>query len=146
VTNKTDDAIIDRVVEKAHREWSKADLTAIRDNLIAARDLIADPQHWCRDYFALDDKGRMCDAIEDKARQWCATGAYIWASEEYGDDGRDGVWDGDGFLGAAARLAYHGSIGIADVNDHLGHAAVMRVYDLAIATVERLIGERGGTA
>jgi hypothetical protein len=40
-------------------------------------------------------------------------------------------------LSALNRAAGGGCGAAADINDHLGHAAVMRVYDAAIADVER---------
>jgi len=63
------------------------------------------------------------------ACRWCSTGAiYAEPLSKARNEARDA-------LGAAARETFHG-YGVVDVNDQLGHAAVLRMFDVAIARTE----------
>jgi hypothetical protein len=97
--------------------------------LKAAKAKIADEKHWTREAWARDEGGVKIDEGHPDARQWCAVGALYLV--------------GDFPKAAAARLildqvATEGR-GIFDVNDRLGHDAVMRAYDKAI----ELASEKG---
>jgi len=50
-------------------------MTTTRDILIAARALIADPERWTRRVSARAAAEKVCDATDDAAVAWCATGA-----------------------------------------------------------------------
>jgi hypothetical protein len=95
------------------------------------RDLISDEQHWCRGSYARG-KGGFSVAVNDpKARRYCAMGALLLAASEVCGD-----------QATASQLAY----GIAEtisptgslvfINDHRGHAAVLSLFDAAIAACQ----------
>lgn len=95
--------------------------------LIEAKALISNPKNWTTNYFAKDDEGFDCDPSKKAACQWCAMGAvyhivgkfsYLEAKEE---------WK---LLAAASDSLYRSTV--VAVNDNLGHAPIMRVYDKAI--------------
>jgi len=103
-------------------------MTPLAALLTRARDRIADPARWCQAVEATDETGMRCDATSPNAASWCAVGALNVSSGH-----RNATF-------YAARKALRDSarqltdyIDVDDVNDTLGHAAVMRVYDAAIA-------------
>lgn len=87
------------------------------ENLQAARNLIADPEKWCQGKEQTDD-GRVC-----AVRAVWATGANLNARRALDK--------------AARQLYWHEEAGeplwpAVRVNDDLGHAAVLRMFDRAI--------------
>lgn len=115
------------------------------DFLTGARDFIANPEHWCQGHLAVDEfdnplasartaSAAKCCAVGSLQRTWFCVGsfevsAYQWAGE---------------LLDRAAEQVYPESADRADlgpaayVNDKLGHAAILRVYDAAIAASQEV--------
>jgi len=91
--------------------------------LKAARALIADPSHWTQGALARNARGNRVRPWSEHAVRWCAEGASIRVcGPNFGLRGRlVGVLFGDG---ADAPWV---------VNDDQGHAAVLAMYDRAIA-------------
>jgi hypothetical protein len=93
-----------------------------------ARDIIADQEHWCRGSFARGKGGVSVTVQDGSARRYCAMGALILAAFELTGD-----------IGQARELAYSvaskisGTGSLVVVNDHQGHAAVLALFDKAIA-------------
>ena len=92
--------------------------------LSAARAIIAEPVRWTRYSAARNVRGQPVPAVDGLARCWCAYGAL----EAVG-----GLADGPaGDLLRDAAEAVHGA-SVVTCNDRLGHAAVLAMYDRAIA-------------
>jgi hypothetical protein len=104
--------------------------------LAMARALIANEKHWCQGSYAARASGGFTDALDPEATQWCALGACIKVT-----GGMEGRWNMARNALYAARRA--GELSVVRVNDKLGHAAVMHLYDKAIemAIAEELINE-----
>ena len=96
-----------------------------------AKRRIENPRHWCVGANGRDRQGKSVFPWSPDACRWCAYGAidaaelpHIRHALEYLD---------------AAAFEVSGEIEDARVdlvNDHFGHAAVMKMYDLAIAKAE----------
>ena len=89
-----------------------------------ARDLIADESRWTHGWFARDEDGYEVQPNEPSACKWCALGAvyHVLDSEEAPIDDEP----------EAVRALYRGVIPV-EVNDIAGHAAVLALFDEAIA-------------
>ena len=93
-----------------------------------ARALIADERHWCRGSLARDERGQQVDPTDVVARRRCAYGALIAAAFELVGD-----------LNQAHKLAdavakdIRGPSSLINTNDTLGHAAVLAIFDTALA-------------
>jgi hypothetical protein len=109
-------------------------LQAVRDALLRARERIRPESAWCQVAYALMLDGNRCLSHDDRAIRWCAEGAIR-------RDGRSATTDAAVAALSEAAVRCHGKT-LFVVNDHLGHAAVMRVYDAAIEDVERRMGEK----
>ncbi len=96
--------------------------------LRAARARIADELHWTPWNLARDETGRAVSPKSPRAVCWCAFGAL-------GAEGSnlDSI-EAQALRKAAAKLFKTESAGY--VNDVLGHAAVLAMYDAAIAAAE----------
>ena len=103
----------------------------LAQHLKDARALIADESRWCQLELAMDEDGFCVDATSTSACKFCAVGALIAIiADTVSSD----------FLTARRALnneAYfkHGMCMI-NVNDTIGHAAVIECFDLAIAEAE----------
>jgi hypothetical protein len=104
-------------------------MSEVAETLRAARELIADPERWTQGVFARDAEGRSVDPSDDRAVRWCAAGA-IWRVATVAHGWCDAYW-----LARDAAERAHDS-GLTEVNDRLGHQAVLRVLDQAIAAAE----------
>ncbi len=100
------------------------------ETLRAARELIADPEHWCQDVLALSRTGRSVAPAGRAAVAWCAVGALRsatgrqpLAAEHFAEAFR-----------ALDRVA--GERDVATLNDECDHAAVMTMFDRAIREAE----------
>jgi hypothetical protein len=104
--------------------------------LAMARALIANEKHWCQGAYAARASGGYTDPLDPEATQWCALGACVKIT-----GGMEGRWNAARDALYAARGA--GELSVVRVNDKLGHAAVMHLYDKAIemAIAEELINE-----
>ena len=105
------------------------------DKLRRAKALIEDPENWCQGIYARDAKGLALKSREvaTDGVAFCAIGALVRATQN-----RDVVWvDGKEtkkLWEAAKELFGHAP---ARVNDNLGHAAVMHMYERAIELAEQ---------
>jgi hypothetical protein len=94
-----------------------------------AREVIADPEHWCRGSFARGRGGVSVSVGDVSARRYCAIGAIILAALEItGDTSRARELA----CSVATKISETGSLVV--VNDHQGHAAVLALFDKAIAS------------
>lgn len=106
---------------------------ASADILRAARARIEDPKNWTTGQFARNAKGDPVSCYSKKAVCWCAIGA-VNAERTDGSERRalDFLYD------ASERL--YGNLDVSIINDDGDHAAVLRVFDAAIAAAEAEAG------
>lgn len=98
---------------------------SVADVLRAAKDRIKDPERWTQGAVARDGKGQPCEY--EKAVCFCALGSLEFECI--------GLYEaGYSWLVRAARGL--GIVGVSKVNDRLGHAATMEMYDCAIQLAE----------
>lgn len=95
--------------------------------LEAARELIADPEHWTQGVYAKSALGLPIGPSAPGAVCWCAEGAM----RKVTGDGPDGPW-WDAFL-AVSKLTPQGLI---RWNDDRTHAEVLAKFDEAIAAAK----------
>src|SRR5919106_1906521 len=93
-----------------------------------AKELIQDEQHWCRGYLAVDDYGLPVDPAGPDAVKRCALGALIAAAYQLSNNK---VWADELALNALRPLC--GTNTIMLINDQRGHAAVLALFDEAMA-------------
>jgi len=92
--------------------------------LALARARIADERCFCRGYLAMTAERRTAHPACATAVRWCAAGAVVAvAPQRFNADVTEAL--------RAAALRMYGGDHIA-VNDSIGHAAIMRVFDMAI--------------
>jgi hypothetical protein len=96
------------------------------DLLRNAKSLISNPERWCQGAHSLRANGAHCLGSDPDAVAWCAGGA-VWRIGSDNPAVRDEALR---ILTLAARETF-GEDHLA-VNDRLGHAAVMRMLDVAI--------------
>lgn len=91
--------------------------------LTNARALIANPENWTTDFYARDASGNEVDANSNAAVCFCALGAITRVIPE------------DCYSCETVRLLElaAGNSWVQFVNDRDGHAAVLAMYDRAIA-------------
>lgn len=100
----------------------------IKEVLIAGRKLIEDPARWTQGHLARDAEGNKTAMINAGVR-WCAAGAVCRVDNQFLDiNACTNAWSA---LNEAARKLHKRPV--VWVNDELGHEAVLKVYDLAIA-------------
>jgi hypothetical protein len=95
--------------------------------LTQARDLIADENNWTTVFYARGEDGEPLDTgFDPRAVRFCAVGAC------------DRTRASEAWLRRAAKELFPTMSGPASVNDRLGHAAAMQMFDRAIeiATAE----------
>lgn len=108
------------------------------ETLKAARELISDPDRWTTKASARDAEGRHVHACDPDAVSWCALGAIVRSVGT-----RDDLHDNDYASNAAIRLSNaltRDDSRVATVNDEQGHAAILALFDKAIANVYPLPG------
>jgi hypothetical protein len=93
-----------------------------------ARALIADGEHWCRRNLANDVNGVPIYPTSDRAVKWCGLRAVIAAAYQLAHD-----LDAAHQLGHEALRPRHGAATLIYVNDTIGHAAVLALFDEVIA-------------
>lgn len=109
----------------------------VTDLLRRARRRITDPARWCQRTYAADAQGYGRRASDRTATRWCAVGAL--QAESYHAAGLV-VREAHRRLNGAAELPEAPNAEgvpiryqrVEWVNDHLGHDAVLEVYDAAI--------------
>lgn len=98
----------------------------VLDLLRRARARIADPAHWTTHIEATDAVGLGCKPDDPCAVRWCALRALVAEGVHYSV--QEAAWE---------RLRDSSVTGSpASVNDDLGHAAVLAMYDQAIEALE----------
>lgn len=108
---------------------------AARAALKAARKWISDPERWCRGAEALDGNGCRIVAFDPRAVRWSGIGAlkavtgYFWPEINLCYEQAASAYL------AAEQEIYPISMSVAHVLA-LGHAAVLRCYDHAIAELQ----------
>lgn len=97
--------------------------------LVAGRAKIANPEDWTQGVLARDSRGVSIAPESPKACTFCAAGAILSVCPEGMDtlSRYRHLWKK---LDSAALQLYH--VYVHDVNDLIGHEAVLRVYDHAI--------------
>lgn len=99
------------------------------DVLRAARAIIAEREHWTTGEMARNAEGNSCPWGSRDAVRFCALGAIRRVVRDPGD-----VIDACAVLHAAARALYPEKASfVTEVNDQLGHEAVLAMFDRAIA-------------
>ena len=99
--------------------------------LQSARDKIADPAHWTKRTFASDEFGKPCNEFSSHSVRWCALGSLRVACGEYSVKNYR-LLDALRTKLNTIAIDHFTSNGIIAVNDDLGHAAVLELYDIAI--------------
>ncbi|MCJ2067825.1 hypothetical protein MKK75_03210 [Methylobacterium sp. J-030] len=102
-------------------------MTTAGGYLRAARDTLTDPAHWTKEAYARDRRGAAVASNSPEAVCWCAYGALERL-------GTGEIVDAREYLRVAADDLFKSPP--AGVNDHIGHAAVLRMYDRAIELAE----------
>lgn len=102
---------------------------SVRDDLIAARELISDPKRWTCEQYARDKTGYPVNGNDDHAVCWCADGALGKVMNL-----PDGRYQPFQLLDSACRSLFQTSI--HNTNDNLGHEAILKAFDLAIQNAE----------
>jgi hypothetical protein len=97
-----------------------------------ARTLIADEQHWCLDYLALDKYGIEVSPMSPRAVRRCGLGAVMAAAYQLTHD-----FDTAHKLGHEAIAPIGGTFTLTHVNDTRGHSAVLALFDGIIAAESR---------
>jgi hypothetical protein len=93
-----------------------------------ARALIEDERHWCPGDLARDARGLSICPTDSNAAQRCALGALLAAAHQLMGDFKSAQ--------EVAKIAMRPIIGAASlthINDIDGHAAILTLFDLAIA-------------
>ena len=99
--------------------------------LASAWDVIADPLHWAKGYYAYMEDGTACYGDSRYAKSWCALGAMQHVQDSFS---YDATATANATLDEAADLLYE--VPAANVNDTLEHLDVERCYALAVAMLE----------
>ena len=93
-----------------------------------ARSLIADDRLWCRRHLAEDVNGVSVSPTSASAVKRCGLGAVIAAAYQLTQD-----FDAADQLGLEALGPRYGAVTLIHVNDKIGHAAVLALFDEVIA-------------
>ena len=106
----------------------------IKGDLIAARDLIADPARWTTGMSARNERGSL--AYSDlTAVCWCAAGALSFVNAKQSTfDRMEDVCKRMRMNAGLRTSCYAGEV--ATVNDQLGHTAILAAFDEAIASCD----------
>jgi hypothetical protein len=95
-----------------------------------AKELISEERHWCRGSLAVDAHGESADPTSGDAIRRCALGALMAAAYQLTNH-RVRAYD----LALNALRPLCGSNTIVMTNDHRGHAAVLALFDEAMAAM-----------
>jgi hypothetical protein len=93
-----------------------------------ARALIEDEGHWCPGDLARDAWGFSISPIDRDAEQRCALGALLAAAYELTGD-----FDQAQKVATGAMRPDIGATSLTHINDVEGHAAILKLFDRAIA-------------
>jgi hypothetical protein len=117
---------------------------AVSEVLSAARELIADPEHWTQGTYAIENTGNEVYPDESNAYAFCSAGALAKASgttfNEAGDMQPTQLYDTAYFELKRAALALFGTDSVTSVNDgelktdpETAHPDVLAMFEKAIA-------------
>jgi hypothetical protein len=95
-----------------------------------AKELIQDESRWCRGYLAMDASKDSADPTSTVALRRCALGALMAAAYQLTNH-RVQAYE----LAFNALRPLCGSNTIVMTNDHRGHAAVLALFDEAMAAM-----------
>jgi hypothetical protein len=93
-----------------------------------ARTLIADEQNWCPRHLAEDVNGVSVSPTSASAMKRCGLGAVVAAAYQLTHD-----FDAAHQLGHEALRPRYGAATVIYVNDTIGHAAALALFDEVIA-------------
>ena len=96
-----------------------------------AREIISDPQRWCRGSFARGKAGKSVSPNDPNARRCCAMGALILAVTEVCSNSSDAI-----ILAHNIAMDISPTGSLVFVNDIYGRDAVISLFDKAIATYQ----------
>lgn len=95
----------------------------VKEALIKARENIQNRQRWTIQVCARDERHNECPPLSPDARTWCAYGSLKYVTKG----------DRKLYMAAAQKLRELALPNVvSDINDGLGHAAVLKLYDAAI--------------
>ena len=106
--------------------------TVQKQVLINARALIADPAHWTSCTLARAADDHVVDWYDPSATKWCAQGAIYRAAYDLVGDQNEATRIGN----EVAKNIYRPRwlfANLPNINDRHGHAAVLAVFDKALA-------------
>jgi hypothetical protein len=99
--------------------------------LIDARALIADRAHWTSGTLARNADGHHVDWYDHSAAKWCAMGAIYRAAYDLVGDPKEATRIGNKVAQRVCPPRWlHGRL--PTINDGLGHAAVLALFDKAL--------------
>jgi hypothetical protein len=105
----------------------------LKEYLTAARNRIADPDHWTRDAEARDASGQRVGATVPDAVKWCASGALLFVQPRLPEE----YQAANGALIEAGYSLFNENY--VKTNDRLrptSHRDVLAIYDYAIEHAE----------
>ena len=94
-----------------------------------AREIISDEQRWCLGSFARGKAGASVSIHDSGARRYCAMGALMLGASELCSNEAEA-----GNLAYAVGKIISPTGSLVFVNDYQGHAAVLALFDAAIAS------------
>ena len=106
--------------------------TVQKQVLINARALIADPAHWTSCTLARTADDHVVGWYDRSATKWCAQGAIYRAAYDLVGDRKEATRIGNEVASSILPRRWL-SGALPNVNDGRGHAAVLAVFDEALA-------------
>ena len=106
--------------------------TVQKQVLINARALIADPAHWTSCTLARTADDDVVDWYDRSATKWCAEGAIYRAAYDLVGDRKEATRIGNEVANSILPRRWL-SRTLPNINDGRGHAAVLAVFDEALA-------------
>jgi hypothetical protein len=93
-----------------------------------ARTLIKDERHWCSGDLARDAQGLSISPTDRNTEKRCALGALLAAAHQLTGD-----FNSAQEVAMIAMRPIIGATSLTHINDIEGHAAILALFDLAIA-------------
>jgi hypothetical protein len=106
--------------------------TVQKQVLINARALIGDPAHWTRRTLACTADDQPVAWDDRFASKWCATGAIYRAAYDLVGDQKEAMRIGNEVLKSVSTPRWL-RVSLPTLNDWRGHAAVLALFDKALA-------------
>lgn len=117
-------------------------MTEVHELLIRARSLIADIDHWCQEYYTIDNRGHVCTPQDPAANRWCAQGAvwHVGASSSAIHIASSKLDEAAKELFPFLSSSVYPVVLVNDGSEHPSecHAMILAIYDRAIANTARL--------